>query len=527
MFLAIFCVALAAIFFFYLKFEYSSYVRTIDLIPGPPKVPFFGNALSIPLDPFGALQTISVEWPKKYGHFRRGWFGLNGYIDISCPIAAEEILSSQKFIDKGKEYSLLMPWLGEGLLTSTGDRWRKRRRLLTPAFHFQILDNFFDTFNKNADILCQQLHRSLSKKAELNQTEEIEVFPYLKRCTLDIICEAAMGIQINSQLENSEYPKEHEYPNAVHRYTMVLFEYFNSIWSFFPQRIYFMTKHGKEYQKCLKIIHDFTSKVIQDRKKEIDQEITTTEMKQDETEESQFEPKKRRAFLDLMLIAAKEGADLTDMDIRNEVDTFMFEGHDTTACAAVWFLYCMAIHPDCQELAREELNAVFGDSDRPCTIEDASKLKYLECCIKETLRLYPSVPHIKRYNTEDFVLSNGFKIPAGASYSIHIYTLHRNEEFFPDPLSFKPERFYSDQCSGRHPFAFVPFSAGPRNCIGQRFALYEEKVIFSTLLRRFRFTYNTTNHGPAKACADMLLKPHHDMPLGITPLKTKEIVREL
>jgi len=120
-----------------------------------------------------------------------------------------------------------------------------------------------------------------------------------------------------------------------------------------------------------------------------------------------------------------------------------------------------------QELVREELNEVFGDSERPCNLEDASKLKYLESCIKETLRLYPSVPHIKRYNSEDIVLSNGYKIPAGASYSIHIYSLHRNEEIFPDPLSFKPERFYSDQCSERHPFAFVPFSAGPRNCIGR------------------------------------------------------------
>ena len=127
----------------------------------------------------------------------------------------------------------------------------------------------------------------------------------------------------------------------------------------------------------------------------------------------------------------------------------------------------MEISTHFQELVREELNEVFGDSDRPCNLEDASKLKYLESCIKETLRLYPSVPHIKRYNNEDVVLSNGYKIPAGASYSIHIYSLHRNEEMFPDPLSFKPERFYSDQCSERHPFAFVPFSAGPRNCIGR------------------------------------------------------------
>ena len=211
-----------------------------------------------------------------------------------------------------------------------------------------------------------------------------------------------------------------------------------------------------------------------------------------------------------MLIAAKEGADLTDTDIRNEVDTFMFEvniknvnskipncrnnvcyysrsqGHDTTASAAVWFLYCMGTHPEhqvnnecflkpfiCvqyseqfQERVREELDHVFGDSNRPCTLEDTTKLKHLEYCIKESLRLYPSVPNIKRYISEDIVL-NGYKVPAGSTISMHIYSLHRNEEVFPDPLVFKPERFEYEQIAGRHPFAFVPFSAGPRNCIGK------------------------------------------------------------
>lgn len=117
----------------------------------------------------------------------------------------KEILSSQKFIDKGSDYDMLMPWLGEGLLTASGEKaphskfsnessafliagnkWRKRRRLLTPAFHFQILDNFFDTFNKSANILCQQLGASQSDDSLIGK--EIDVFPYLKRCTLDIIC---------------------------------------------------------------------------------------------------------------------------------------------------------------------------------------------------------------------------------------------------------------------------------------------------------------------------------------------------
>nr|CAH0104471.1 unnamed protein product [Daphnia galeata] len=508
MFWAIICLVAAVILFFFLKWEYSTYVKTINLIPGPPKVPVMGNALLIPRNPYGSLQILQEKWPKMYGRIYRVWVGFQAFVDISSPPLMEEIMSSQKFLNKGEVYNPLLPWLGEGLLTAQEKNWRKRRRLLTPAFHFQILDNFFDTFNKNADILCQQLYRHLPEKSEMNE-REIEVFPFLKRCTLDVICEAAMGIQVNAQLEDSEYL------NAVQKFSLILFENFFSIWRLVPEWIFFLTPKGKEYKKNLKIIHDFTSKVITDRKMEIDEEFETKKIEKEK--ESQFESKKRRAFLDLMLIAAKEGADLTDTDIRNEVDTFMFEGHDTTASAAVWFLYCMGTHPEHQERVREELTDVFGDSNRACTLEDTTKLKYLECCIKESLRLYPSVPNIKRYISEDITL-NGYTVPAGATISMHIYSLHRNGEVFPDPLVFKPERFEIEQIAGRHPFAFVPFSAGPRNCIGQRFALFEEKVIMSTLLRRFRFTYDTAKHGPAKPSADLVLKPHHGMPMILTPL---------
>ena len=116
----------------------------------------------------------------------------------------------------------------------------------------------------------------------------------------------------------------------------------------------------------------------------------------------------------------------------------------------------------------QELDEVFGDSDRPCTMEDASKLKYLEACIKEGLRLYPSVPIIERTISED-VEVDGHQIPAGASISLLFYALHRNEDFFQDALKFKPERFLQqDNSEGqKHTYAFVPFSAGPRNCIGR------------------------------------------------------------
>jgi cytochrome P450 family 4 len=122
-----------------------------------------------------------------------------------------------------------------------------------------------------------------------------------------------------------------------------------------------------------------------------------------------------------------------------------------------------------------ELNEVFGDSNNHCSIEDASRLKYLEACIKESLRLYPSVPTIERTISED-VEVDGYQIPAGVSISLLFYALHRNEDLYPDALKFKPERFMQQHEEGsvqKHPYAFVPFSAGPRNCIGICLTNYE------------------------------------------------------
>ena len=140
-------------------------------------------------------------------------------------------------------------------------------------------------------------------------------------------------------------------------------------------------------------------------------------------------------------------------------------------------------------------------------MEDAAQLKYLESCIKETLRLYPSIPLLERNIGEDIEL-DGYKLLAGTFVGVQIYALHRHPEYFPDPNAFKPERFHSPSDDvPRHPYAYIPFSAGPRNCIGQKFANLEEKVVLSYLLRQFRFSYDLAKHGSAKPCSDLVLKP--------------------
>ena len=109
---------------------------------------------------------------------------------------------------------------------------------------------------------------------------------------------------------------------------------------------------------------------------------------------------------------------------------------------------------------------MFEDSDRSCTPQDAAELKYLECCIKEAMRLYPSIPAVMRTITEDTKIGE-YILPAGLSVALLIYGMHRNPRIYPDPDVYKPERFLPEQSAGRHAYAFLPFSAGPRNCIGK------------------------------------------------------------
>ena len=111
------------------------------------------------------------------------------------------------------------------------------------------------------------------------------------------------------------------------------------------------------------------------------------------------------------------------------------------------------------------MECCLGPAGGALSAQDVSQLKYLDCCIKEALRLYPAVPNIKRFVSQDLSLG-GYTVPAGASISLHIYALHRRPDLFPEPLHYRPERFLADDSAGRDPFSYVPFSAGPRNCIG-------------------------------------------------------------
>uniref|UniRef100_A0A182S9V5 Cytochrome P450 n=1 Tax=Anopheles maculatus TaxID=74869 RepID=A0A182S9V5_9DIPT len=164
----------------------------------------------------------------------------------------------------------------------------------------------------------------------------------------------------------------------------------------------------------------------------------------------------------------------------------MRQGHDTTTAGISWVLFLLALHPDVQERVCEEIESIFPpDDNRPATMQDLNELKLLERCIKEALRLYPSVSFFGRTLSEDIQLG-GYHVPAQTIVGIHAYHVHRDERYYPEPEKFDPDRFLPENTENRHPYAYIPFSAGPRNCIGQKFALLEEKSLVSSILRRYR-----------------------------------------
>ncbi|XP_045212702.1 cytochrome P450 4V2-like [Mercenaria mercenaria] len=469
-------VAIVVCLFTYWFYKQEKIRRNADKLGGPKSIPILGNVHQLKRNPKDFTEQL-YELIEEYGH--RGVFRLmvgHPLILVCSPEEAEPLMNSSKHMDKSVDYNYLHPWLGTGLLTSTGDKWKIRRKLLTPSFHFKILHDFVAVFNDQSRVLQNTLMAKADGKTTVN------VFNDITLCALDIICETAMGKCVSAQKDSNS-----EYVQAVYKASEYTFLRQRSPWMG-PKFLFNLLGPGKDYDRCLSVLHTFTEKVIRERQEEFskqhDGKITMQELL-DEQDFGSFLGKRRRlAFLDMLLCATTDTQKLSFLDIREEVDTFMFEGHDTTAMASNWAVHLIGSDPEVQKKVHDELDGIFGTSDRDVTMDDLKEMKYLECCMKETLRLFPSVPVFGRSLTEDTNIG-GVTIPKGTSTLIVPAAIHRIKSIYPDPEKFDPDRFLPENSVSRHPFAYIPFSAGARNCIGQKFATMEMKVILSSIFRNF------------------------------------------
>ncbi|CAI4232232.1 unnamed protein product [Auanema sp. JU1783] len=461
------CFSVAILVYFWRRlYDFAQYrlklIKYVDKLPGPTAIPILGTTWQFKWNAQELAHQMR-DWGLEYSAQGHGlikiWLSFRPLILCIRPESAKAILESNTIITKGPEYNILEEWLGNGLLISTGSKWHSRRKMLTPSFHFQVLNDFLEIHDAQSQIFVEQISKYADKDGMF------DIFPYIKRCALDIICETAMGTSVSAQTQHN-----HPYVLAVKRLNELAFLHERMPWMWL-KIVWYLSGYGPEYNKTIKTVTDFTRKVINDKLSEV--ELSSNDGK-------------KKAFLDLLVDLLAKG-EVTYEDVRAEVDTFMFEGHDTTAASMGWTLWSLAHHPDCQEKIFQELYDIFGESDRECTSEDLKRMKYLEWCIKESLRLRPSVPMFSRIAEKDIEI-DGFLVPEGSTVIITPFLIHTNQEVYENPESYNPERFADDNLLKRQPYAYIPFSAGPRNCIGQKFALMEEKTVLSWFFRRYKLS---------------------------------------
>jgi cytochrome P450 family 4 subfamily B polypeptide 1 len=318
-------------------------------------------------------------------------------------------------------YYPMYPWLGESLLTGNGKKWARTRRLLTPAFHFDILKPYIPIYES-----CAKEAIDIWKEKVLNG-ERIDLFPHISLLTLDVMLRCTCSYESNCQTAKTHSP----YVAAVYELSDLTMQriiffpaYFDWIYALMPSKY--------RMDRACNIVHKFSMDVITKRRAVLD-DLKKNGKTMQVGQLANGKRKKYLDFIDLLLEAKDEnGVGLTNKEIRAEIDTFMFEGHDTTASSVAWTLYNLARYPEHQSKCREEVDAVFDDTKDYLTWEDVKGFQYLKYCIKESLRIFPPVPVIARNLPEDCEYE-GQKFIEGTWCITDINAIHHNPDLWDDP----------------------------------------------------------------------------------------------
>ncbi|XP_073471586.1 ultra-long-chain fatty acid omega-hydroxylase-like isoform X2 [Aquarana catesbeiana] len=455
---------------------YITNAQRLRCFPEPPRRNWFLGHLGLVMPNEEGMNEVS-KLVTKFTYTLKSWFGPTlPIISLVHPDTVKPMVAASALIAPKDElfYGFLRPWLGDGLLLSRGEKWGRHRRLLTPGFHFDILKNYVTIFNQSTDIMHAKWRRMC-----VGGPVSMDMFEQISLMTLDSLLKCTFSYDSDCQEKPSDYIAAiYELSSLVVKREHNLPHHFDFIYRF--------SSNGRKFKRACKIVHDFTAGVVQQRKKALQEKGAENWIKSKQG--------KTTDFIDLLLLSKDEhGRQLSDQEMRDEADTFMFEGHDTTASGLSWILYNLARHPEYQDKCREEIRELIkGKETAHLDWDDLSQLPFTAMCIKESLRLHPPVTAVSRRCTEDIALPDGKVIPKGNICLISIYGTHHNPAVWPNPEVYDPHRFDPEQAKERSSHAFVPFSAGPRNCIGQNFAMAEMKVVLALTLLNFKVSLDQT-----------------------------------
>lgn len=408
--------------------------------PGPKGGLFSGLLNEITRDRLGFFTRYKAEW----GNIYRLDFRFASAVVVSEPALLQEILVTQnKKVIKQDSLRRSKPLLGHGLLTSEGDFWLRQRRLAQPGFHRERITSYSKVMvDYTLDLIANWQDGAL---LDLNRE--------MMALTLAIVAKTLFNGEINPGTASEVGTALTE---ALHLWDQVTLQ--NPIFDYLP------TPKRIRWKRAIARLDAVVNQIIQGHKtKGIDQ-----------------------GDLLSMLLAARDedGSGMTDKQLRDEVMTIFLAGHETTANNLTWTFHLLAQHPEVVAKLEAEVDQVLDG--RAPSMADLPHLPYTEMVINESLRLFPPAWMIGREPVEDLQVGE-YLISKGESILMPIYILHRDEQTFPEPEAFRPERWADGLAKRIHPCAYIPFSTGPRICIGKEFAKMEAILLLATIVQRFRF----------------------------------------
>ncbi|XP_065201589.1 cytochrome P450 4C1-like [Planococcus citri] len=398
------------------------------------------------------------------------WLAFIRFVIVDKPEDLQVVLNSTSTLEKSDMYKFFKNTVGEGLFSAPVEKWRKHRRIITPAFNMRLLESFFEIFNRNNQLLVEKL------KKELETEKHFDIWKYISSTALDIICETTMGFNLSSE-ENTKKEFEQALVRASIADSMRIYKPWLHLDAVFAIYAYF-TDLRKSYQ----MMHKLPMQVIQHRKNE----FLKRKLESRDDIDDNGNDKYNKTFLDILLDLNEKGAEFTDDDIRDEVVTMMIGGSETSALTNCYTLLMLSMHPHVQEKVYEEISSTIGNENRFIDLKDVQEMTYLEQCIKETLRLFPVGPLLLRKTKDPIKLSNDFIVPRGTNIIIPPLKVHRDAKNYENPLIWNPDNFSAEEANKRHKYTFMAFSGGPRGCIGSKYAMLSMKVTLSKILLNYR-----------------------------------------
>ncbi|XP_070556572.1 cytochrome P450 3A8-like [Ptychodera flava] len=492
------------LFYLYATWPFSTF-RKMG-IPGPTPWPLVGNFIQLST----GFHDREMEWYKKYGKVFGIYEGRQPVLEVVDPGMCKQICVKHftSFYNR-RRLPLDSKPLNHALISLVDERWKNKRNTLTPAFSGAKIRSMSPIVNSAATTMI----RVLGKHCKEGKT--VQCKNVFGGYVVDSIGSAGFGVDVNSQ-EQPGHPFVKHVKEAFSSgfYNPVLMAVF--IFPFLTPILNWLNI-GFFSKRVLKYFLNLTETTIEIRKNQDPSEKKVDFLQQmlDSHEVYDQHIKENAAEEDENGIQLVKDEKLDTHDVLAQSFIFFLGGYETTSTMMSFLAYSMATNPDVQEKLCAEIDDVMADHDEP-TYEAVSKMPYLDMVVCETLRMYPPGIRFDRECNEDVTIS-GIHIPKGMIIAVPIYVIHHDPKIYPEPEKFIPERFTKEEKEKRHPYAWLPFGAGPRNCIGMKFVMLEAKIGLVRIFKRFTFEPCAETEIPPKLGKTGFLTPPAGIKLTVKP----------